>query len=217
LITTTNSDGSRLQHTADYLKTPPELLSGLPGPVNFIWQNERDPLRIWVCVGNNVHLSVDGGVTFGAGKHPPAAPSVGGFPDGDTDFATRWVVEAFDNLGVIDVLAGRCVFTSFDSGEHWTLALTGPAGSKAKCYTSGFAKHWVGFVECPTASSPIRSTEGDTVGFPPTITPEVNGIEAITMMADTPDVYAFDSIGRIFRFDADSGNNCELKGTLPDA
>lgn len=219
LITTKGATAHGLRHTKDYLGSTSVALttSDLAGPIEFIWQNERDPLRVWVCVGNNVHLSVDGGITFGTGKHPPAAPAVGGFPDGDTDFSTHWIVEAFDNLGVIDVLAGRCVFTSFDSGETWVLGLTGPAGATARCYTSGFTKHWVGFTNCPMDSTPIRSTEGDDVGFPPEIDPQPTGIEAITMMADTPDVYAFDSIGRIWRFDADSGNNVELKGTLPDA
>jgi len=141
-------------------------------------------------------------------------------------------VEAFDNFGVIDVLAGRYCFTSFDAGVHWQLSLTGPVGSLARCYVSGFEKHWVGFTNVPDDASALRSIEGDTCAFPIDVTPKVNDIMAVTVILNTAPVdplvpggeqtpatgmvYAFDKQGRIWKTQAADGSLTTQVAVMPD-
>jgi hypothetical protein len=227
LIATGGATANRLRRTNDYLATPATFLTNPPGVVNFVWQNERDPLRLWVAVGGSVHLSVDGGVSWGPARTPtPFAPE-------DTDHNVRWIVEAFDNFGVIDVLAGRYCFTSFDAGVHWQVSLAGPVDSIARCYVSGFERHIVGFTNVPDDSSALRSIEGDTCAFPVDVDPKVNDIMAITVMLSTLPVdplipggtqtpatgmvFAFDKQGRIWRTNVDDLSITDQVGVMPDA
>jgi hypothetical protein len=198
-----------------------------------VWQNERDPTRIWICTASGVRLSTDGGATFGAPKLPPV-------PDDESDRIPRWIVESVDQDGLIDVLAGRYAYTSYDAGDHWEMRLQGPDGALAYCYVSGFAKHWVGFINCPSGASPMRSLEGDICAFPVDTTPEVTSIRAITMIQEgttqttattdvdgnptTTDVVdvavgaviGFDEQGRVWRTNATDGNETQQYGVLPD-
>lgn len=224
-ITTKGTTANDLRKTKDYLATASVDMTNPPGIVNFLWQNERDPLRMWVAVGGSVHLSIDGGVTWGPARTP------GPFT-GDEDHNVRWIVEAFDNFGVIDVLAGKYCFTSFDAGVHWQVSLTGPVGSIARCYVSGFERHWVGFTSVPDDASALRSIEGDTCAFPVDVTPKVNDIMALTVMLATSPVdsedpggpqepatgtlFAFDKQGRIWKTQAADGSNTSQVAVMPE-
>lgn len=207
------ASGATLRSSADYLATASTPKATLAGPISFLWQNEKNPLRVWAAVGGTIHLSLDGGVTFGAAI-TPTCDEVTLQPE--ADLLVRWIVESSDTEGVVDVLIGRFVLTTFDAGAHWTVSLDGPPDSKARCYVSGHDRHWVGYSDLPDGSSPLRSTEGDTCAFPIDTEPAVTAITAVTMMVDTPDVYAFDSEGRIWRTDAPTGGNTEYIMSLPD-
>jgi hypothetical protein len=201
---------SGLRSTKDLLATASTALAGLPATPLFIWQHERNPLRVWACSGSKVYLSTDGGAHFDAGHTPPV-------PSGETDTTCRWVVESATQIGVIDVLAGRYAFTSFDAGATWGdgPVLTGDPGAIARCYASGQAKHWVGYTGVPSGASPLKSIEGDVAAFP-TVTPVVTDIRAVTIMVETPELFAFDAQGRIWRGDVQTGTMTQV-GTMPNA
>lgn len=212
LLTTGGADGHRIRSTLDLLATASTLLGTLPAEPLFLWQNERTPSRVWAAVGSDIYFSANSGTTW-VKANTGALPH----PVGDTDTTVRWVVESADTNNVIDVLAGRCMFTSFDGGKTWGGAaqLIGPAGSIAKCYVSGQGRHWVGFINCPAGSSAARSVEGDSVTWAVSTTPAVTDVRAITMMVETPDLYLFDAQGRIWRANVLDGTNVSLWGSVP--
>jgi hypothetical protein len=162
-------------------------------------------MRVWAAVGDRLYLSVDGARTF----VPRGVP----FPGQDIN----WIVEAFDNIGVLDVLAGKNVYTSFDSGTTFTLMLEGESGTTARCYASGFDRHWVGYIDATDPSSPLRSLEGGVAAFPPDADPPVTSVRALTMLVEEPYMYAFDAEGRIWKLDVDDGGNAEHVADMPDA
>lgn len=207
LVATGGAAGVALRSTKDLLETAPLTLATLPGPINFIWQHERDPRRIWVAVGNSVRLSMDSGATFDPAKTPPV-------PEDEPDNTVRWVVESATQENVIDVLAGRYAFTSFDGGTTWITSLIGPTDSIARAYASGHERHWVGFVDVPAGQSPLRSFQGDTVVFPPEA--NITSVRAITMMVDDPTLVAFDGNGGIWTMNATTGNNVVSWGVMPN-
>jgi hypothetical protein len=204
LLATGTAVGASARITKDMLATPSTVGGTVPGPILFMWQHEVYPLRVWACSGTSVYFSEDGGVTFTLAGTPPAAANC------------LWVVEAFNQLGTIDVLAGRYAYTSFDAGANWVQQLEGPEGCTAKCYVSGFEHHWVGLLNVPTGESACRSFEGDVVTFPPAATPPVTSIRAITMMAETPELFCFDEQGRIWKAAANAASTATLVGTMPD-
>ena len=200
----TGGSGGAARITKDMLETPSTLGGTAGGPILFMWQHELIPLRVWACSGNDVYFSDDGGLTFKLAGTPPAGAE------------TRWIVESFNSLNVIDVLAGRYAYTSFDGGANWQQQLEGPEGSTAKCYISGFDHHWVGFLNVPEGESPVRSFEGDTVTFPDTAIPKVTSVRAITMMVETPELFMFDEQGRIWKAAANDASTAVQWGLMPN-
>ena len=181
------SSGGGLRATQDYLATPSTLVNPGGGTAaRFMWQHEKYPERIWMAIGNQVYRSVNSGVTF--------------FPVSSFTDPVMWIVESADTIGVVDVLSGANMYTSWDAQTdtpHWTVTLEGPIGSTARNYASGFAKHWIGFTNVPDGASPLRSSEGDIASFP-ALTPAVSDIRALTMMVDRAQLVAIDQAGRIW-------------------
>lgn len=205
-----SNNAAVVRASIDMLATAALSRATLAGTPIRIWQNEKDPRRVWAVLGNALYASLDAGATFSTKASPPV-PAV------ESDKATRWVVEAYDQFGTIDVLAGRFGFTAFDNGAgNYLTRLTGPTGSKAWCYASGHGKHWVGFLDMPTGGSPLRSYEGDIAPFP-AVTPAVLHIRALTLMVNTPDMYAFDDQGRVWLINAITGTGATHVATIPGA
>lgn len=209
----TGQGAKALRSTADDLATPSTQLGGVAaaaGPITFIWQHEKDAQRIWVAAGSAVYLSINGGTSFGPARTPPV-------PAGDTDKTVRWVVESQDQIGVIDVLAGRHAWTSYDSGIHWEERLEVESAAVMRCYASGHERHWVGCTGMPAEAIPLRTLEGDTAAFidgtgpisPPT------DIRALTLMVTQPVLYAIDGTGKIWSGDASSGQDMAIVATMP--
>lgn len=205
MYATAGSGGARVRTTTDFLLSGSTQLATLPGPVHFLWQNETDPTRLWAAVGDDVYRSIDGGTTF----------TLAGTPASGQDVA--WVLESADQVSV-EALAGSNAYWSYSGGASWALVLTGPAGSVARCYASGFATHWVGFTGVASGLSPLMSVEGITATFP-AVTPEVLDIRALTMLVDQPILYAWDDQGRTWKVDAATGAVTAMTattGTIPD-
>lgn len=204
LLSAGNSDGGGLRATSDYLASPSVTINaGGATPAKFIWQHERYPERIWMAIGEQAFLSADAGVLF--------------YPRGNFGAEVRWIVESIDTVGVVDVLAGADVYTSWDAqtdAPHWTKTLEGPPGSVARNYVSGFGKHWVGYETVPPGSSPLRSIEGDEAVFA-SADPPVTSVRALTMMVNSPDLIAIDSEGRIWRLEASTGTDAVHIATMP--
>jgi hypothetical protein len=194
-----------IRQTLDFLATPSTTLGSLPDVIKFLWRHEVEVSRLWGASGDTLYLSVDGGTSF----------TTRGTPSPGNDI--NWVVEAFDNIGTLDVLAGKNVYTSFDNGATFALVLEGPVGSTARCYASGFDRHWVGFTDVEDPASPLRATEGGTAAFPPDADPPVTSVRALTMLVEEPIMYAFDAEGRIWKLDVDDGGNAEHVADMPDA
>lgn len=206
LLAGAGTTGGGLRSTLDYLRTGSTLVNAGGGsPIQFLWQHEKNPARVWAAIGEQAYLSVNGGVLFTPVSHPNP-----GFP-------VLWVVNSVDDENVVDFLAGSNMYTSWDAGTHVTATLEGPAGSTARCYVSGFERHWVGFSGVPEGSSPLRSVEGGTAAFPIDITPAVTEIRALTMLVDRPILIAIDQVGRIWHLDVETGGNAEHTATMPDA
>lgn len=199
-----NDDGGGVRATVDYLATAShELNAGGANPITFMWQHEKNPERIWLAIGNQVFRSIDSGQLF--------------FPVGTFEAPVKWVVESIDTLGVVDVISGSNLYTSWDAQTdvpHWTPTLTGPADSVARNYVSGFERHWVGFETVAAGSSPLRSVEGDIAAFP-VVVPPVEGIRGLTMMVDRPLLVAIDQAGRVWTLDS-TGGSAFHAATLPD-
>lgn len=198
------ASGGGLRSTNDYLATPSTTINaGGTTLVTFMSQHEKYPTRIWEAVGNQVFRSEDGGTTF--------------YSAGTFDDPVMWVIESIDTIGVVDVLAGSNLYTSWDgqtSAPHWTVTLEGPPESVARNYVSGFAKHWVGFGGVPPGSSPLRSAEGDIAAFP-VLDPEVSEVRGLTMMVDRPLLVVVDQAGRIWTLDM-TGSSATHVATMPD-
>lgn len=198
-----------VQSTLDMLETAPIARAALPATPTFLWQHEREPNRVWAAVDDSIYFSADAGSTFDLVGVSPV-------PANEADRSIRWIVEGFDRFNVVDVLAGRYSFISFDGAKTWTQQVVGPPESIAKTYVSGFDRHWVGFANVTDGSSPVRSFEGQEVTFPAGATPPVTSVNAITMMVDTPELFMFDAEGRIWRADVATGGNVTLWGTMPE-
>ncbi len=195
--------GSLLRRTLNKLETASTPIAALPAPIRFLWQNERNPRRIWAGVGADLYRSSDGGLTFSKqGTTPNAQP-------------INWIVEAFNQEGTLDVLAGDTAYVTFDGGATLTPALTGPNGSTARNLASGFERHWIGFTGVTAPASPLRSYEGHVAAFPD-VTPPVTDIRALTMLVEAPTLYAIDAQGRIWSISAEDGGTCTHVATMPE-
>lgn len=198
--------GGGLRSTIDYLATPSVTVNtgSSTTAASFIWQNEKYPERIWMAIANVVYLSIDSGVTF--------------YPRGTFELPVTWIVESIDTIGVVDVLAGPHMYTTWDGQTlvpHWTATLEGPVGAIARNYASGFAKHWVGYTNVAPGQSPLRSSEGDIAAFPD-VDPPVLEIRALTMMTDQPQLIAIDQVGRIWMLN-ETGSDADNIAVMPDA
>jgi hypothetical protein len=202
---TGGTGGHTIRRTLDKLQTASETLATLPGPIRFLWQNERTPARLWAAVGDTVYRSIDGGANF----EPRGAPAPGQ--------NVNWIVEAFNQENTIDVLAGQNAFVSFDGGATYATSLDGPEGATARNLASGFDRHWIGFSSVTAPASPLRSTEGDLAAFPLDLDPPVTSIQALTMLIDAPILYAIDQAARIWRLSAEDGGSAEHVATMPEA
>lgn len=200
--------GTAVRRTRDLLATPSTQLVDTSHLITFLWQGEIDPTRVWAAIEQKAYLSTNGGTLFTATTAPT-------FPILDVDKDVRWIVESADQIGTADILAGRHAFTTFDNGVHWITQLSGPLGAVARCYISGQEKHWVGYTGMPEDASPLRSFEGDIATFP-VVDPLVTDVRAVTMLVETPDLFAFDGQGRIWRLDVSSGTEVTQWGVMPD-
>lgn len=73
----------------------------------------------------------------------------------------------------------------------------------ARNYASGFERHYVGYTGVASGDSPLKTVEGGVTVF--TATPEVLNIQALTMMVNEPELFAWDDQGRTWRIDAATG------------
>lgn len=204
-LATRDTGGTGVRNTIDYLSTDSVTLDDIGASINFLWHSEADAARITAAAGDTVYQSTDSGETFIAVGTPVEGTDV------------LWVVEPELQPGFYETLVGSNVY--WGSGSSWNLVLEGPTDSTAKCYASGFEKHWVGFTGVGTGQSALRSIEGDIATFP-ALTPEVLNIRALTMLVTVATLYAYDDQGRIFAVDATTGTVTQqtaTTGTLPGA
>jgi hypothetical protein len=205
LLATGDSFGGGLRRTLDYLRTAStEVHPEGTDTINFIWQHEKNPSRVWLAVDDTAYLSTDAGVTWQGVATPLEGEMI------------TWIVNSVDDEQVVDFLAGPNMYTSWDAGVHLTTVLEGPPGSVARNLASGFGKHWIGFTGIEPGQSPLRSSEGNTAAFP-VVDPEVLEIRALTMLADRPILVAIDQAGRIWHVNAEDGGGAFHMADMPEA
>lgn len=205
LLATRGAGGTSIRRSLDFLRSTSADLASLGGAVSWLWQNERNPARVWAVTGTSVRRSIDGGATFAIWGTLPAA------------------VQAMIEDPVVDnsvfVLAANMLYHSLAGDPpdtNWSALYTGPVAAVAKSISRARSGDvtWIGFTGTFTGS-PLQRVEGSISVTFPVLAPVVSQIRVVCLDANATYVYAFDDQGRVFRADAVTGTGCVQITSMP--
>lgn len=160
IVATRGSGGTGLRGSLDLLATHSTNLASIGTAIACIWQNEANPLRVWVGAGDTVYRSIDGGATFTAMAKPAAGTAI------------SWIIEdpALDNSVFAAVGANLYHATAPESG--WAVLYAGPVGATLRQFVRSRDGQvtWCCFVGTFTGDAAQRVETGTGVTFPVTVT-----------------------------------------------
>jgi hypothetical protein len=194
LLSTRATGSTGLRGTSDALVTASEALAGLGGQITAFSATPKTD-RVWAAVGALLHRSIDAGVTFSLWGTLPASITA--------------VLEDPAVPSSVFVLAGAdMLHSTLDTpGTSWATLYAGPEGATARHLVRGEsgATTWVAYTGT-FVGAPLQRVEGPiTAVWPLGTSPDVTEVRALALSPDEATVYAWDSQGRGWAVDSETG------------
>jgi hypothetical protein len=203
LLSTRATGSTGLRGTSDALATASEALAGLGGQITALSVTPVTGV-VWAAVGVSLYRSIDGGATFTLWGTLPATITA--------------VLEDPAVPSSVFVLAGADMWHStLDTpGTAWATLYAGPEGATARHLVRGEsgATTWIAYTGT-FIGSPLQRVEGPlTAVWPLGTSPDVTEVRAVALAPDEATVYAWDSEGRGWSVDSETGLATAIAATL---